>query len=393
MRTGILILALHFAAIPARAQTPPRDGGCDRCHGELEFLRQHAPDLAGAQRMQVTRAGVLATAHRDNSCLDCHQGFTRWPHAEGATTEACVSCHTEAEEAWQGSAHARPDRIGEEPVVCVSCHTIHQVEEAAALREGPGMRALNARCVACHESSGLPAWDPHADSVGCASCHSHHDTRDVDDALASVAPMSQAATCGACHEDQQVAAERDAHGGALGGRGSPMSLATLELLGPEGPATCTSCHGSHGMRAGEDPLARPEIQARCTTCHEDYARRYYGTYHGKATALGSRIVASCADCHSAHEILPASEAASWVHSDRLVETCGTCHEASRPAFVLYDSHPDPMDPDRNAPLFFSFVFMNTLLIGVLIVFGLHTLLWWVRILIDQRRGGGEAHHG
>jgi hypothetical protein len=29
---------------------------------------------------------------------------------------------------------------------------------------------------------------------------------------------------------------------------------------------------------------------------------------------------------------------------------------------------------------------------VLIVFGLHTLLWWVRIIIDQRRERQEAGH-
>ena len=49
----------------------------------------------------------------------------------------------------------------------------------------------------------------------------------------------------------------------------------------------------------------------------------------------------------------------------------------------------------NAPLFYSFVFMNALLVGVLGVFGLHTALWWARLLIDRRKGVahdiGESH--
>ena len=64
-----------------------------------------------------------------------------------------------------------------------------------------------------------------------------------------------------------------------------------------------------------------------------------------------------------------------------------------PVGESYDSHADPLNPDRNKPLFFSFVFMNTLLFGVLIVFGLHTFLWWVRILLDRRKAtaAGGSH--
>ncbi len=79
-----------------------------------------------------------------------------------------------------------------------------------------------------------------------------------------------------------------------------------------------------------------------------------------------------------------------VSDARLVETCGTCHEHARPAFVQYDSHPDPLNRERNPWLYYSFLFMNTLLVGVLGVFGLHTLFWWVRLEIDKRRG--TAHH-
>lgn len=144
------------------------------------------------------------------------------------------------------------------------------------------------------------------------------------------------------------------------------------------------------MGAVGDTTTVTALVDTCATCHGDAADRYFGTYHGKATALGSHIVATCADCHRAHNIFPDTVSASSVHPDRLIETCGECHEESRAGFVAYDSHPDPMDRTRNAPLFYAFVFMNTLLFGVLVVFGLHTLLWWVRIAIDGRRAEAEG---
>ncbi|NNK62556.1 MAG: hypothetical protein HKO98_05035, partial [Gemmatimonadetes bacterium] len=80
-----LILGLGFAA-PTSSQQGARS--CDLCHGELEFLRQHAPDLDAARRMQVTQGGVEATAHAEYTCADCHGGFSAWPHPDGGTTES-----------------------------------------------------------------------------------------------------------------------------------------------------------------------------------------------------------------------------------------------------------------------------------------------------------------
>ena len=46
--------------------------------------------------------------------------------------------------------------------------------------------AMNAACVDCHESSALPDWDPHADTVACASCHLPHDSPGVNTLLSGV---------------------------------------------------------------------------------------------------------------------------------------------------------------------------------------------------------------
>jgi hypothetical protein len=134
---------------------------------------------------------------------------------------------------------------------------------------------------------------------------------------------------------------------------------------------------------------------RCIACHQDAGRTFFGSYHGKATALGSVIVATCVDCHGRTRSSPRPTRGP-VAPENLVETCQACHEYARPAFVLYDSHPDPFNRERNPYIFYSFWFMNSLLIGTLTVFGLHTLAWWIRIMIDRRRGiiHGPGHgHG
>jgi hypothetical protein len=139
-----------------------------------------------------------------------------------------------------------------------------------------------------------------------------------------------------------------------------------------------------------------DMVAQCAVCHADYADTYFGTYHGKATAVGSEIVATCDHCHGSHRIFPASDERSWVAEGHLVGTCAQCHENASASFVLYDSHPNPLDRERNAPLYFSFVFMNVVLFGVLVVFGLHTALWWVRLILDDRQraaGGIGRDHG
>lgn len=386
---GLVALVTALAG-PDPGSAQVRDGqGCDVCHSQVEFLRRHVETLDEARALAVRSADVLASAHADNSCADCHQGFDVWPHASDAATETCASCHEEQDELWHDGVHASPVTEGEEPTECAACHTNHQVAWADELDEGPAMLAMNQRCGDCHETRRFPEHDPHADTASCAGCHAPHATRTLDDARSLVAPAAQAETCGSCHEAVGDSAHVDVHGTAVSAL-TELALTELDAAPDGDPATCTSCHGGHGMHALDDPAGETFRQDQCAACHADMAERYYGTYHGKATALGSEIVASCADCHSAHQIYPDTVAASWVHADRLVETCGDCHEASRAAFVLYDSHPDPLDRERNAPLFFSFVFMNTLLFGVLIVFGLHTLLWWVRILIDQRNG---VEHG
>lgn len=385
---GLGLLLAVSAAVPdgAFAQVQGADPGCALCHGELELLRQRVSTLEEARALLVPLAALRTSAHDTMSCGSCHSGFERFPHpSDRGETRSCASCHQDQQAHWLSGVHAQE---APEEANCASCHGVHDVLSLDRLREADGVRAMNATCLACHETAALPPTDPHADSVSCGSCHGAHDTSPVDGPASTVAPSAQYGTCGACHEEAAAAARDDAHGQALRRTGIE-SLAVLKHESPDAPPACTSCHGAHGMLAPSHARFDQDMVGQCGACHADYSRTYFGTYHGKATAVGSEIVATCDHCHGSHGIFPDEDPASMVAPTNLQETCGACHEHVRPDFVLYDSHPDPMNRDRNPPLHYSFVLMNVLLVGVLGVFAVHTALWWVRIMIDRRHGNSH----
>jgi predicted CXXCH cytochrome family protein len=387
--------ALLVLLLPREAsgQPVPRNvSNCVACHGEMELLRQHVPSPARARELIVTEQMMRATGHADMACGECHSGYGTFPHPQARTaTSTCASCHQEAETDWSAGQHAISDAAGQISALCASCHGVHGVATAAQLAEAPARRQMNASCVGCHQEQRLPATDPHANEVGCWTCHSPHRVHAVDDPDALVAPANQARTCGVCHDTASVNWATDAHGvqvrQALATPGATHALP----LSRETP-TCTGCHGGHGMIATGDEGFPSFAVERCADCHEHHASTFFGTYHGKATALGSRIAASCSDCHGSHLVFAQDDPRSTVHEANLIQTCAECHPNARPAFVLYDSHPELLNWRRNPILTGSFLFMNSLLVGVLLVFGAHTALWWVRLIIDRRRGIGHGGH-
>jgi hypothetical protein len=135
-------------------------------------------------------------------------------------------------------------------------------------------------------------------------------------------------------------------------------------------------------REGPVPMVQTEV---CGHCHEHALETFDDSYHGQANALGSVAVASCSDCHGTHGIYGADDPRSMVHEANLVESCGQCHEASRAAFVLYQPHADHNDKENYPLVYWSYRLMTALLVGVFSVFGLHSALWIVRLTLDSLR--------
>lgn len=109
---------------------------------------------------------------------------------------------------------------------------------------------------------------------------------------------------------------------------------------------CLACHGSGGTNAF-DPVAgflsapeRREIPELCGRCHADaaYMRQfdpglrtdqvteYWTSVHGQRLRdENDPNVATCIDCHPAHEIRPPDDPSSTVYTTNVVQTCGRCH--------------------------------------------------------------------
>jgi len=109
---------------------------------------------------------------------------------------------------------------------------------------------------------------------------------------------------------------------------------------------CLACHGSGGLdqiSAARGFLAAPErreIPGLCGRCHSDaaYMRQfnpalrvdqvteYWTSVHGQRLRdRNDPDVATCIDCHPAHNIRPPDDPSSTVYAANVVVTCGRCH--------------------------------------------------------------------
>ena len=91
-------------------------------------------------------------------------------------------------------------------------------------------------------------------------------------------------------------------------------------------------------------------------------------------------MATCASCHGAHEVLPASNPASKVSKQNRLATCQTCHAGAGPNFASFDPHANKHDKARDPIYYYAAKFMEILLIGVFAFFGIHTVFWLYREL-------------
>lgn len=155
-------------------------------------------------------------------------------------------------------------------------------------------------------------------------------------AAAATAPAQDNITCVACHGSldppYKVTSEQFSH----------------DIHFQKG-LTCASCHGGDPTKADMEAMSksagfkgkitRDQIPALCGGCHSDaaYMRKYnpslrtdqlsqYKTsVHGKKFAQGDGKVAVCTDCHSVHDLRPASDVTSKVHPLNIAKTCARCH--------------------------------------------------------------------
>jgi hypothetical protein len=337
--------------------------------------------------------------HGSLACVDCHADLAtvELPHPEKLQKVSCAPCHDEPVAAFSRSVHHEVQgRPGMNAPTCATCHGAHDILPSKDPASKTYALNLPRTCATCHGGKHLMGpkgeiAESYEDSVhgraiaksgllvaaNCSSCHGSHDIRRKTDQVSSVHRSNIAATCTKCHEGIQQEYAKSIH-------------AQQVSHGNTGAAVCSDCHTSHRIQRRETEAWRLAVIEECGTCHVERIATYRDTYHGKITELGFTRVAVCADCHSNHNIQPASNPASMVAPQNLVTTCRQCHAHANANFVKYDPHANKKNPERNPALYWTYRFMQLLLAGVFLFFGAHTLLWFPRSLKARR---DRARHG
>jgi cytochrome b subunit of formate dehydrogenase len=426
LRPALLAAALGLGLVgQAAAQL---GGSCERCHASREYLLQAASDRNVGANLVVTRSTLSGGPHANVACVACHTGVTFFPHEpQAARRVVCGRCHAAQDSLWRAGVHG-PQAGAPRAVVpgqgggsaggakdadvstsvpsgagCVDCHGGHAVARSGFLPTAAGRLAMRQACARCHPVQVASAEQGvHADTIPCTRCHGSHDMRPVPDVATRRIDVRLARACAACHTKEGASYFADVHGRTA----VRQALGRLPITG-DTAATCISCHGEHGIRRANDPTWRFAVADACTRCHAEYGSTYRDSYHGQASRVGSTRAAQCADCHTPHNVRPASDTASSVTPAHQIRTCRQCHSEARGKFAGYQPHANPRNPRQNPVLFYVWAFMTAVLTGTMVVWGAHTLLWYRRTSIDRRRreaqagaemavaagGAGEEAHG
>ncbi len=385
---------LAFAATPETPEVtkpePVPNSECLDCH-EAEFVprkKGQEPEWVGVRPELFAKS-----VHGKLNCVDCHAAITEPDHPSKLPPAQCGTCHADAVKQYGNSIHGMSHQMGaSDAASCASCHGTHEMVPVKQLDSPVFKLNLPKTCGTCHDDAKMTkdyrmgqsdAAAHYLDSIhgqalvkmglvvapSCNDCHGVHDIKRSIDKDSRSNHANIATTCGTCHLGIEETYNASVHGQLLA-KGDP-----------QGPV-CTDCHSAHDIEKPANAHFKQTSDQSCGKCHEDRLVHYRDTYHGKAMALGQLNVASdvaaCYDCHGHHDVYPVSDPRSRLHADKIVGTCGQCHEGINVNFTKFQAHANPLDSVNYPILNKVFLFMTALLIGTFSFFGLHTVFWLFR---------------
>lgn len=220
-------------------------------------------------------------------------------------------------------------------------------------------------CTRCHSDANwfedtrvvdLFQNDVHAQAgLSCHDCHGGNPDPAMSEDMLAAMDESYAANpyraapvageipnhCGRCHSDS--AYMRRFNPGARTDQEKEYWTSVHGMRVTQGDlsaATCTDCHGSHGVRRADDPQSSiypTKVAQTCSRCHSDAGRmagyelpsseplptNQYGEWarsvHGQAMMVrGDLSAPTCNDCHGNHGAAPPG-------IDSVANVCGQCH--------------------------------------------------------------------
>ncbi len=368
-------------AVACAAQVP--DDDCMGCHE--------------GDKPVVDRPALAGSIHSGLGCVDCHVDVKDLPHAENLAKVSCAQCHEAQAKEFEGSIHADLARKGVPDMpVCTSCHGTHAIYGKTDLRSIAGQFQVDHTCSGCHAKKEIT--DRHLRMPSPEFVNRYQSS--VHGRGVHLKGLVVSATCSDCHGahgilpgiDPSSSVHRNAipttcsrcHVGIFQDWEKSAHGKAWSSGGQKGPV-CTDCHKAHGVGEALSGAFQLKMAQECGGCHEKEASSYGDTFHGQSTSLGYVVAAQCSDCHTPHRNLPKEDPESTVHPANLIATCGKCHPGANANFVQYDPHLDPHDKGQSALVYWVNLLMTWLLLGTFSFWGLHTFLWLQRAIIGVAR--------
>ncbi|MBN2008717.1 cytochrome c3 family protein [candidate division KSB1 bacterium] len=265
--------------------------------------------------------------------------------ADEITSSDCMECHgdkelvKETESGQEISLYVDLDKFSNSMhggFECIECH-----DNITELPHEENVKHPN--CATCHEDvsdeyfksvhgKDLLAGDE--DAPYCWDCHSSHYVYAADDTMSWINPKKMPITCARCHSDPQIV-KRHHIPIPNPSEAYEQSIHYKTILMNHGTkgASCADCHSAHNLQLPTNPeskINRLNIPKTCGTCHEKIAAEYMESIHGQGLLSGATDAPVCTDCHAEHQIKAVTDPSSSVFSTVISKTtCPQCHEVAR----------------------------------------------------------------
>ncbi len=252
--------------------------------------------------------------------------------------DPCLMCHSMSA---MFEATGEPDRYvvtpadlagsihGDLGLSCSSCHQnmAFPHPEGAKASCSPCHSGIEARFAESLHGYALARGNPRA--PGCPTCHGSHQILPSSDPRSPTHKVRLPTTCAECHgeggllTDQLVRLPQSFQQYAMSvhGQGTTRGVAAA--------ASCADCHSVHDLKGAADPESRinpMNVASTCGQCHPDIQLQYDESIHGRALQAGVTDSPTCTDCHGEHLILsPKNPEAATCGARQATETCGECH--------------------------------------------------------------------
>ena len=325
---------------------------CLGCHGQEGFAPAHKPE-PGSPPM-VLKDRFLGSVHGQRQCVECHTNITKIPHEKVVVKVSCVNCHRDLLE------------------------TAKEDEKPEAIAKLGGVVAMIDRYMKSIHAQPSKA-DQSRTNATCYNCHEAHYIYPKGSPNRNWWRLNLPYACGACHTKQLEDYKTSVHGIEVLQNGNPKA------------AICSDCHSTHDVQDTALDSTRLLITKNCGNCHTEELKSYTSTYHGQVNTLGFAYTAKCFDCHGNHTIKRVDDPTSRVHPNNRLQTCQSCHLDATAGFVTFQPHANDHDFERYPYTWVASKFMLLLLGGTFAFFWTHSVLWYIRELIDHRRNKSRPH--